>query len=49
MTGRVILAGAGLFGAGLKHAATCGALPDDEGVLTVGLGRAVALADVRIG
>ncbi|MYE82038.1 MAG: hypothetical protein F4X36_09405 [Gammaproteobacteria bacterium] len=48
-TGRVILAGVGRCRAGLKHGATCGTLPDDEDVLAVGLNRAVALVDARIG
>ena len=48
-TGKTILAGIGRYGAWLKHGATYVPLPDDEDVLAVGLNRAVALVDARIG
>ena len=48
-TGKTIRAGIGRYGAWLKHGATYVPLPDDEDVLPVGLNRAVALVDARIG
>ena len=48
-TGKTIRAGIGRYGAWLKHGATYVPLPDDEDVLAVGLNRAVALVDARIG
>ena len=48
-TGKTIRAGLGRYGAWLKHGATYVPLPDDEDVLAVGLNRAVALVDARIG
>ena len=48
-TGKTIRAGIGRYGAWLKHGATYVPLPDDEDALTVGLNRAVALVDARIG
>ena len=48
-TGKTIRAGLGRYGAWLKHGANYVPLPDDEDVLTVGLNRAVALVDARIG
>ena len=48
-TGRKILAGVGRYGTWLKHGTTYIPLPDDEDVLAVGLNRAIALVDARIG
>ena len=48
-TGKTIRAGLGRYGAWLRHGATYVPLPDDEDVLAVGLNRAVALVDARIG
>ena len=48
-TGKTIRAGIGRYGAWLKHGATYVPLPDDEDVLAVGLNRAVALVDAKIG
>ena len=48
-TGKTVRAGIGSYGAQLKHGVTYVPLPDDEDVLAVGLNRAVALVDARIG
>ena len=47
VSGETILAGLGRYGAWLKHCPTYVSLPDDEDVLSIGLDRAVMLADTK--